>query len=93
VSVAPGALKLSYPIKKWAAHFVIAKALFYDLTTGAGGGTERAFFMTLILLTSVLLDRQALTMRNLTFAAVLRKPDFFPTLIKLFPYPDDYLLT
>jgi hypothetical protein len=34
-------------------------------------GTERALFMTLIMLTSVLLDRQALTMRNLAIAAAL----------------------
>ena len=64
-------LALSYPIKKWAALFAIAGAIFYDIATGSRVGTERALFMTLIMLTSVLLDRQALTMRNLAIAAAL----------------------
>ncbi|MGH6838222.1 MAG: ComEC/Rec2 family competence protein [Methylocella sp.] len=64
-------LALSYPIKKWSALFAIAGALFYDIATGSRVGTERALFMTLIMLTSVLLDRQALTMRNLAIAAAL----------------------
>ncbi|MGH7756568.1 MAG: ComEC/Rec2 family competence protein, partial [Vulcanimicrobiaceae bacterium] len=64
-------LALAYPIKKWAALFAIAGAIFYDIATGSRVGTERALFMTLIMLTSVLLDRQALTMRNLAIAAAL----------------------
>jgi competence protein ComEC len=64
-------LALSYPIKKWAALFAIAGAIFYDIATGSRVGTERALFMTLIMLASVLLDRQALTMRNLALAAAL----------------------
>jgi ComEC/Rec2-related protein len=64
-------LALAYPIKKWAALFAIAGAVFYDLATGSRVGTERALFMTVIMLTSVLLDRQALTMRNLAIAAAL----------------------
>jgi competence protein ComEC len=64
-------LALSYPIKKLAALFAIAGAIFYDIATGSRVGTERALFMTLIMLTSVLLDRQALTMRNLAIAAAL----------------------
>src|ERR1700731_366065 len=64
-------LALSYPIKKWAALFPIAGAVFYDIATGSRVGTERPLFMTLIMLASVLLDRQALTMRNLAIAAAL----------------------
>ena len=64
-------LALRYPIKKWAALFAIAGAIFYDIATGSRVGTERALFMTLIMLASVLLDRQALTMRNLAIAAAL----------------------
>ncbi len=64
-------LALAYPIKKWAALFAIAGAIFYDLATGSRVGTERALFMTVIMLASVLLDRQALTMRNLAIAAAL----------------------
>jgi competence protein ComEC len=64
-------LALAYPIKKWAALFAIVGAVFYDLATGSRVGTERALFMTVIMLASVLLDRQALTMRNLAIAAAL----------------------
>jgi competence protein ComEC len=64
-------LALSYPIKKWAAVIAIAGAVFYDIATGSRIGTERALFMTLIMLASVIFDRQALTMRNLALAACL----------------------
>jgi len=64
-------LALTYPIKKWAAGFAILGSVFYDIATGSRVGTERALLMTLIMLSAVLLDRQALTMRNLAFAALL----------------------
>ncbi|WP_294537645.1 ComEC/Rec2 family competence protein [uncultured Rhodoblastus sp.] len=63
-------LALNYPIKKWAAGLAIAGACLYALFTGSRVGSERALFMTLILLGSVLADRPALTMRNLAFAAL-----------------------
>jgi competence protein ComEC len=63
-------LALRYPIKKWAAFGAMLLAIFYDIATGSRVGTERALFMTLIMLTAVLLDRQALSMRNLAFAAL-----------------------
>ncbi len=63
-------LALRYPIKKWAALGAILLAIFYDLATGSAVSTDRAMFMTLILLGAVLLDRQALSMRNLAFAAL-----------------------
>jgi competence protein ComEC len=71
-------LALRYPIKKWAAFGAILLAIFYDIATGSRVGTERALFMTLIMLTAVLLDRQALSMRNLafaTFAVILIEPE------------------
>ncbi|SFK22710.1 ComEC/Rec2 family competence protein [Methylocapsa palsarum] len=64
-------LALRYPIKKWAAVLAMAGALFYDIATGSRVGTERALVMTLIMLSAVVLDRQALTMRNLAFAAAV----------------------
>lgn len=63
-------LALRYPIKKWAAFLAIFLAIFYDIATGSRVGTERALFMTLIMLGAVLLDRQALSMRNLAFACL-----------------------
>ena len=61
-------LALKYPIKKWAAAVAMAASLLYDLATGSRVGTERALVMTLIVLGAVVLDRRALTMRNLAFA-------------------------
>jgi len=63
-------LALRYPIKKWAAGLAICGAIFYDIATGSRVGTERALVMTLIMLAAVICDRQALTMRNLAFAAL-----------------------
>ncbi len=63
-------LALRYPIKKWAAAAILG-AIFYDILTGSRVGTERALFMTTIMLAAVLLERQSLSMRNLALAAAL----------------------
>ena len=63
-------LALNYPIKKWAAALAMIGALAYGLFTGSRVGSERALFMTLILLGAVLAERPALSMRNLAFAAL-----------------------
>ena len=63
-------LALKYPIKKWAAVVAIAGSLLYDVATGSRVGTERALIMTLIVLGAVIMDRRALTMRNLAFAVL-----------------------
>ncbi len=63
-------LALRHPIKKWAAAAAIVAAVAYDVATGSRIGTERALFMTVIMLVAVLLDRHALSMRNLAFAAL-----------------------
>ncbi|MBV8185505.1 MAG: ComEC family competence protein [Hyphomicrobiales bacterium] len=62
-------LALRYPIKKWAAGAAILGAIAYDVLTGSRVGTERALFMTLIVLAAVIADRRAITMRNLAYAA------------------------
>jgi competence protein ComEC len=63
-------LALRYPIKKWAASIAILGAIAYDLCTGSRVGTERALIMTLIVLGAVIVDRRALTMRNLGLAVL-----------------------
>ena len=63
-------LALSYPIKKWAAVVAMIGSALYDSATGSRVGTERALIMTLIVLGAVVLDRRALTMRNLAFAVL-----------------------
>ena len=63
-------LALHYPIKKWAALGAIVGAVIYDILTGSRVGTERALFMTVIMMSAIAMDRQALTMRNLALAAL-----------------------
>jgi competence protein ComEC len=63
-------LALRYPIKKWAAAIAIVGAIAYDACTGSRVGTERALIMTLIVLGAVIVDRRALTMRNLGLAVL-----------------------
>lgn len=65
------ALALRYPIKQWAAGAAILGAIVYTLATGSRVGTERALFMTLIMLGAVIAGRQSLSMRNLALAAAL----------------------
>jgi competence protein ComEC len=64
-------LALRHPIKKWAAAIAIVGAVAYDLCTGSRVGTERALIMTLIVLGAVIVDRRALTMRNLGLAVLV----------------------
>lgn len=63
-------LALHWPIRKWAAGLAMLGAVAYDGFTGSRVGTERALIMTLIMFGAVILDREALTMRNLAFAAL-----------------------
>jgi competence protein ComEC len=57
------ALALRYPIKKWAATFYLA-------LSGAAVPTVRSWIMMSIVLVAVMLDRPALTMRNVALAAL-----------------------
>ena len=63
-------LALRCPIKKWAAFAALLAALFYLLLSGAEVATQRSFLMTGLLLLAVMLDRSALTFRNLALAAL-----------------------
>lgn len=64
-------LALRYPIKKWAALLALAGAAFYLALSGAGIATQRAFIMMAIFFLAILLDRPALTLRNVAIAALL----------------------
>ena len=62
-------LALRRPIKKWAAAGALAVAAFYLAISGGGVATERAFVMLAVMLAAVLLDRRAITLRNVALAA------------------------
>ncbi|WP_417789044.1 ComEC/Rec2 family competence protein [Terasakiella pusilla] len=63
-------VSLNYPVKKWAAFLAIAAALCFTLTTGASTPTVRAFLMTSIVLLGVILDRKAISLRTVAWAAI-----------------------
>ena len=63
-------LALRYPIKKWAAAAALAAATFYLALSGAAVPTVRSWIMMSIVLIAVMLDRPALTMRNVALAAL-----------------------
>lgn len=65
------AVALRYPIKKWAAGFAIFGVIAYDAFAGSEVATERSLVMILVILVAVLLDRPALSMRNLAIAALI----------------------
>src|SRR5213079_3639413 len=62
-------LAMRYAIKKWAALAALLAALFYLLLSGAEVATQRSFIMTAVVLVGVMIDRAALTLRNLALAA------------------------
>jgi len=64
-------LALRMPIKKWAALFALAGALAYLVLTGAAVSTQRATLMAGLVLLAVLLDRQAISMRSVAWAAFI----------------------
>ncbi len=63
-------LALRYPIKKWAAGLALAAASFYLALSGAAVPAVRSWIMMSIVLIAVMLDRPALTMRNVALAAI-----------------------
>jgi len=64
-------LALRRPIKKWAAVIALVGAFGYLLLTGATVPTQRAFIMLAIVLLGVLVDRVAISMRMVAWAATV----------------------
>jgi len=62
---------LYHPIKKWAAVAAAAGAFVYLNLVGASIPAERAFLMVLVVLLAVLLDRRALSLRLVAWAAAV----------------------
>ncbi|MER0236726.1 ComEC/Rec2 family competence protein [Fulvimarina sp. MAC8] len=66
-----GSLALVWPVKKIAAVGAIGVSTFYLVLSGSSVATERAYLMLLVMLLAVLFDRPAITMRNVSIAAIL----------------------
>ncbi|MGL4728762.1 MAG: ComEC/Rec2 family competence protein [Bosea sp. (in: a-proteobacteria)] len=69
---------LRWPVKKLAALTAMTGATAYCVFSGSDVATERSLIMTLVMLGAILVDRPALSMRNLAIAAIivlLREPE------------------
>ncbi|MCU0884609.1 MAG: ComEC family competence protein [Beijerinckiaceae bacterium] len=64
-------LALGWPLKKIAAFLAMIGASAYCIFSGSEVATERSLIMTLIMLGAILVDRPALSMRNLAVAALV----------------------
>lgn len=64
-------IALRYPIKKWAAMAALASGFFYLILSGGGWSARRAFLMAGIMFVAILVDRRALSLRNVGIAAVI----------------------
>ncbi len=62
-------LALRFPIKKWTAAAALMVTFGYLVLSGAPVPTQRAFIMNGFVLLAVLLDREALSLRTITWAA------------------------
>ena len=67
-AVAP--IALNYPIKKWAAVGALIGALAYLLMSGSSFATVRSYIMISIMFLAVLLDRKAVSLRNVALSAL-----------------------
>ncbi|CAI2934571.1 ComEC family competence protein [Aminobacter niigataensis] len=59
------------PVKKYAASAALAATAGYLFVSGAEVAAQRSFIMLAVMLTAVLFDRAALTMRNLAISAIV----------------------
>ncbi|GJE16050.1 ComEC/Rec2 family competence protein [Methylobacterium marchantiae] len=77
LALVPG-LALTWPIKKIAAGFAMVGVTAYCVFSGWDIAAERSLIMTLVMLGAILVDRPALSMRNLALAALIalaREPE------------------
>ena len=64
-------IALRFAIKKWAALGALLGAFAYLLVTGATVPTQRAFLMAAMVLSAIMLDRTAISMRLVAWAALI----------------------
>jgi competence protein ComEC len=62
-------LALAFPIRKWAAVVALIVVTIYLALSGGGAATVRAYVMAAIIFAAILVDRPAISMRNLAIAA------------------------
>ena len=64
-------LALNFPIKKWSAVAALIVGFIYMLLADSGSATERSYIMIAVMFFAILVDRPAISMRNLAIAAII----------------------
>lgn len=64
-------LALNFHIKKWSALIAILGSFAYLLISGSPISAQRAFIMTTLILTAIMIDRTGIPMRSAAIAALL----------------------
>ena len=64
-------LALSRPIRKWAAIAALIVVSLYLALSGGGVATVRSYVMAVVMFAAILVDRPAISMRNLAIAAFI----------------------
>ena len=62
---------MTRPIKKWAAAGALGVATFYLTISGSDVATQRSYVMLGVMLCAVMIDRRAITLRNVALAALI----------------------
>ncbi|MET0427494.1 MAG: ComEC/Rec2 family competence protein [Microvirga sp.] len=77
LALVPG-LAIGWPVKKIAAGVAMVGAVLYCVFSGSEVATERSLVMTLVMFGAILVDRPAMSIRNLAVAALVvlaREPE------------------
>jgi competence protein ComEC len=64
------ALALRRPIKKWAAGAALLFGFIYMLLAGSQAATQRSYIMLAVVFLAIIVDRPAISLRNLALAAL-----------------------
>jgi competence protein ComEC len=64
-------LALARPIRKWAAVAALIVVTIYLALSGGGVATVRSYVMAVVMFAAILMDRPAISMRNLAVAAFI----------------------
>ena len=65
------AIAQRWPIKKWAAVAALVFGFIYMLLAGSVAATQRSYIMLAVVFLAIILDRPAISLRNLALAALL----------------------
>lgn len=65
------AIAQQWPIKKWSAAAALVFGFAYMLLAGSGAATQRSYIMLAVVFLAIIVDRPAISLRNLALAALL----------------------